>query len=248
MVDFSIVLPCHGSHTDLAASARAVAAYFDSALPGRSREILIIPNPAGDPSVEAARRAEGPGVRVLVHEAPAGKGAALRTGVLAAQGSVIFLIDADLPYDLSFCAQALPHLEAGAVLVHGNRRDPRSWFDLPTSVLRLAYRRHRLGLAFNAIVRLVFGIKTRDTQAGIKAMPREFAREAFAGLRCPGFYYDLELFIRARGRQTVALPVRLILDSEKSTVRVLRESWQALYWLTRLAITQRSIARGGGPR
>jgi SAM-dependent methyltransferase len=79
-------------------------------------------------------------------------------------------------------------------------------------------------------------LQTSDTQAGIKAMSRALADEAFARQRCPGFFFDLEFFLTAQrqGHATLGLPVTLRLNSEKTTVRVLRESVLALYWMLRI--------------
>jgi hypothetical protein len=146
------------------------------------------------------------------------------------------MTDADLPYELEFFTRATRELSSGIDFVTGNRRLGSSEFSLPVELLPVAYNRHRLGLAFNAVVRLLFGVRTTDTQAGIKAMSRRFAEAAFSDQVCPGFFFDLEFFLTAQGRgfQHRELPVVLRLESEKSTVRIVRESLQAAYWLSRI--------------
>lgn len=210
-----------------------------------SFEILLIPNPKpgdeSDPTIEIARRLEETfdRVRSIPHVSPPGtpgKGAALKTGFLASKGEWVFFTDADLPYDLEFFDGAAKKLEEGYDLVSGNRRLSTSHFHVPVKFLPLAYGRHRLGLWFNFWVRCIFPIATTDTQAGIKAMSRRLASKAFTNQACPGFFFDLEIFLAARGNDRAAteLPVTLYLNSEKSTVRILRESGLAAYWLTRI--------------
>ncbi|MEK6580404.1 MAG: methyltransferase domain-containing protein, partial [Bdellovibrionota bacterium] len=140
--------------------------------------------------------------------------------------------------DLAFFDEAIRMLRNGFDLVTGNRRSLDSLFDVPVAYLPLAYRRHRLGIRFNWISRLLLGFKTRDTQAGIKAMSRQLAHAAFSNQTCPGFFFDLELFLTASrsGFKTMDLPVLLYLNTEKSTVRVLRESLLAAFWLSRITI------------
>jgi hypothetical protein len=89
-------------------------------------------------------------------------------------------------------------------------------------------------------VRAFFPVNTTDTQAGIKAMSRELAREAFSRLECPGFFFDLEIFLTARAKKMrqIDLPVLLFLNTEKSTVRIIRESFLAAYWLSRIYLRQ----------
>lgn len=208
-------------------------------------EIILVPNPPpGSPSDDSLLLSEQltsrfKNVRVAPHLVPPerpGKGAALRTGFAAARGSRILFTDADLPYDLRFFDDAFRKLDQGFDLVTANRRVPDSRFDIPTALLPVAYGRHRLGLIFNRVVRLLLPLDTTDTQAGIKAMSRRLAEEAFKRQRCPGFFFDLELFLTCRGKgwAQAEVPITLYLNTEKSTVRVLRESVLAIYWLYRI--------------
>ena len=209
---------------------------------GDSYEILLIPNPSptdeGDdsPAVAAALAERLERVKVCEHKGAPGKGAALRSGFAQSKGEWLFFTDADLPYDLDFFDRASRELENGVEFVTGNRRMPVSVFDIPVRLLPLAYRRHRLGVLFNRFVRLLMPVFTTDTQAGAKAMSRRMAEAAFAAQTCPGFFFDLEFFLIAhrRGFKQKELPVTLYLNSEKSTVRVMRESALAAYWLLRI--------------
>jgi hypothetical protein len=102
--------------------------------------------------------------------------------------------------------------------------------------MQSAYLRHCLSLGFNSIARCFLKIKTNDTQAGIKAMSRRFAQAAFSRQACPGFLYDLELFIccRENSYTHAEIPVVLFLNSEKSTVQLLRDGLLALFWIFRI--------------
>lgn len=239
-IEVSLVIPAKNSFETLQNTVSQAHRYLSDRF-GQGFEIILVPNPVsgmGDPAVEVAQSiaANHPGVRVVPHQSPPGKGAAVRTGVLASHGKWIFLTDADLPYDLDFFDRALPLLKEGIDLVTGNRRLPESHFQIPVSLLPVAYGRHRLGLAYNRLVRTLLPIRTTDTQAGIKALSRSLAFHAFTQMACPGFLYDLEIFLSALGqglRQT-ELPVTLYLRSEKSTVRILRECLLVGCWLSRI--------------
>lgn len=209
---------------------------------GSSYEIIVIPNrsPSDEhddsPAVAASLAERFERVRVCEHRGAPGKGAALRTGFQASRGDWLFFTDADLPYDLEFFDRASGELKNGVEFVTGNRRMPVSEFDIPVRLLPIAYRRHRLGVLFNRFVRLFMPITSTDTQAGAKAMSRRMAEAAFGAQTCPGFFFDLEFFLIAhrRGFAQKELPVTLYLNSEKSTVRVIRESALAVYWLLRI--------------
>jgi glycosyltransferase involved in cell wall biosynthesis len=245
----SLLIPARNCAHSLEATVREATRYLETLHP-QDWEIILIPNPKpGDTRDQTPRIAEELArsgsvnnpqgkVRVIHHLAPPGKGAALRTGFSISRGRVIGFTDADLPYDLEFFGRATARIRAGVDLVTGNRRLPDSQFDVPVGLLKLAYGRHRLGLLFNRAVRLLFPLGTTDTQAGIKALSRRLATRAFGRQICPGFFFDLELFLTARGLgwRWEELPVTLYLNSEKSTVRLAREAVLAVFWLLRLSL------------
>ncbi len=241
----SLIIPAKNSHHTLSKTVQEANEFLKTRYID-SFEIILVPNPApNEPQDESTRVAyelekKYPHVRVCPHEFPRGKGAALRTGFQSARGQWIFFTDADLPYDLGFFDNAARKLQQGYHLVHGNRRLENSQFSIPVRLLKIAYSRHRLGLGFNRCVRAWLPISTTDTQAGIKALSRTLALEFFSRQACPGFLFDLEIFLTAHGLglPTTELPVTLYLNSEKSTVRILRECLLVANWLTRIKLRQ----------
>lgn len=208
-------------------------------------EIILVPNGRCDKTYEIshALATKFPlELKVVPHYEPRGKGAALRTGFSHCRGRWIFLMDADLPYGLAFFPEALMHLKNGSDLVSANRRHPDSRFTLPASLMQSAYLRHCLSLMFNSIIRFFLKINTNDTQAGLKAMSRRFADAAFSRQACPGFLYDLELFIccRENNFKHTEIPVVLFLNSEKSSVQLLRDGLLALFWTFRIFLKMKA--------
>ncbi len=251
----TLIIPARAAANFLSTTVEKAAYHLRAYFPGNF-EILLIPNgkvaapdalrdATIDPEfaatiAEALRLAEKfPEARVILPETNAqGKGASLRLGMAQARGRAIYYTDADLPYDLHFINRTLPQLEGGADLVTANRRAPQSYFDLPLDLLRVAYRRHRLGRLFNSVARLLFGLRTADTQAGFKGLSPRLAQLFLLKTRCAGFFFDLELFLLCRGHRFRAeeFPVSLRLESEKSTIQVFRQMIEAIKSLTRLKL------------
>ncbi len=78
-------------------------------------------------------------------------------------------------------------------------------------------------------------------------MSRPFAAAALPRLICPGFLFDVELFLSAKehGLRHAELPVTFALRSEKTTVKIFQDIPVARYWLGRIAA--RRLARGYAP-
>lgn len=110
-------------------------------------------------------------VTLLVHDVNRGKGAAMKTAFRhilerAEKPLGVVTVDGDgqhRPKDVVSCAQAMVEGESGIVLGCRN-------FDLPQ-----VPSRSRKGNKITSVVfRLLFGMKLRDTQTGLRAIPVEF--------------------------------------------------------------------------
>jgi dolichyl-phosphate beta-glucosyltransferase len=181
----------------------------------------------------ARQAAEGDSV-VQVRENPVhrGKGFAVRTGMLAASGDIIFFMDADLSVPLRYVAPFIAHLEAHpqTAAVIGSRRHPESVVSK-----RQHFLRERAGRAFNHVVRALGLSPSKDTQCGFKAFRRAAAREIFSRAKIDGFAFDTEVLLLARklGLRVDELPVEWIND-EETKFRPLRDGWRSAWDLWRV--------------
>lgn len=117
----SVVIPCYNEEGSLPEIVGAVLSAFDGKMPV---EILIVDDCSSDGSYAAAMHlAEAnPSVKVFRHEANQGKGAALRTGFMAATGDFVGIQDADLEYNpCDYLGMLTPLLEGRADVVFGSR-------------------------------------------------------------------------------------------------------------------------------
>ena len=170
-------------------------------------------------------------MRVLRHGRNRGKGAAIRTGVLASRGARVLLADADASTPI----EELEKLEARlaeAPLVFGSRATPGS------EVRRHQPRyRELMGKSFNLIVRLLGVRGLRDTQCGFKLLDGEVARELCADLTIEGFAYDVELVLLARRRGHRIVEVGVVFEhSPESRVHPIRSSLEMLRDVVRVRL------------
>jgi dolichyl-phosphate beta-glucosyltransferase len=216
---FTIVLPCFNEESRVAASLATLERWF-----GSGPEILVVDDGSAD---ETARRAEefsATHSNVRVHRLPhAGKGKAIRTGFSLARGDLVLLTDADLAYDRDSIDRVLSALASVDVAV-GNRRHDRSRYSVPVNLFGFLYRRHLVGLAFNAFVRALLQLGLRDTQCGLKGFRRAALERMAGSLTADGFTIDIELLLvaRALGLTLAEVPVSVTYYSAKSSVKLIR--------------------------
>ncbi|MDR3607927.1 MAG: ChbG/HpnK family deacetylase [Oligoflexia bacterium] len=167
----------------------------------------------------------------------------LRQAFLRSRGERILILPAHQPCDPAFFIAALRAMEQSRsapdpiYLVRGNRRHAESRFRIPVRLLRLVYRRHRLGLIFNRIVRTFLPVATTDTHSGMLVLDRNLAEEAFILQSSKDFLFDLEISIVAKThhQREIDLPVALYLATEKTPSLMLWETLSILLGLPVLA-------------
>jgi dolichyl-phosphate beta-glucosyltransferase len=181
-------------------------------------------------------RAATPGFRprVLSYSPNRGKGHAVRTGLLAARGSVRVFADVDLAYRFDDIARVAEAVRTGAQVAVGSRDHPDSLVQVPARHLGYVYRRRMQSVAFRAIARTLLPVGTTDTQAGLKGMTAAVAERVLPNLTRDGFGFDCE-FLAACARYGVPLtevPVCVRYDDDatktclKTVARMLWDVWQ----------------------
>lgn len=173
---------------------RANLARLDAALrsQGINAEVILVSDGSTDGTSEIALDGAGDGLRVISYEQNQGKGFALRTGLARARGTFVAFIDSDGdldPGDLPRFLQLMRLYQAD--LVVGSKRHPLSSVAYP-------WPRRMMSWSYQMLVRVLFGIKVRDTQTGIKLIRRDLLADVLPRLVEKRFAFDLELLVAAR--------------------------------------------------
>ncbi len=116
----SVVVPVFNERNTLVEILRRMRAVE---LPdGIEREIIVVDDGSNDGTRDVLNQLGDSTVRVVMHEANLGKGAALRTGFAHATGDYVLVQDADLEYDPEDWPKLLnPVLRGRARVVYGSR-------------------------------------------------------------------------------------------------------------------------------
>ena len=200
-------------------------------------EVIIVDDGSRDGTEEEGRRLEQlhPELRYVRHETNRGYGEALRTGLRVATGDVVFWTDGDQQFDLRELDRMWPRLQDADVIAgyRIKRADPL----------------HRLFIAwtYNRVLRLMFGLRTRDVDCAFKLVKRAVADSVSP--RSGGAFFSAEFLLRARRAGYVVAEVgvnhypRTLGSAKGATPAVILRTFREMFALW---ASFRSARRGRG--
>jgi len=184
----SVVIPAYNEQHRIAATLEECIAYLRQQ--DYAAEIIVVDDGSRDATADIARSftRSWPALKVLQLARNQGKGAAVKTGCLAAAGEFVMFMDADHSTRIEEIEKFLPLCEQGYGMVAGVRT-----FQEGESRLRRI-----LGLGFLMFAHLlVFRKAVVDSQCGFKCFTRETARLIFSRCGTKGGTIDVEIFYLA---------------------------------------------------
>lgn len=195
-----------------------------------SAEVLVVENASQDqtPEIAAQYAQRYPAIRLL-EEDRAGKGLAVRRGMLEAAGQYRFICDADLSMPIEEVNKFIPPQLEGFDIAIASREIPGSQrYNEPSY-------RHFIGRVFNFLVRSLTIPGLQDTQCGFKCFRGEVAAELFPLQTIDGWTFDVEILFIAqrRGLRIVEVPINWYYIAG-SRVHLVRDSLNMLLDLFRI--------------
>ncbi len=223
---FSVVIPCFNEAGRIGATVRATLDYLHENSP--QSELIVVNDGSTDATASITREAFSNtkiATRLLENFPNRGKGAAVRSGLLAAQKPIALFFDADLSTPLGETPKLIEPIAHGEIdIAFGSRAIDRSLIGQ-----HQPWRREQAGRVFNLLVRLATGLPFWDTQCGFKGFRVDVCRPIFEAARLDGFAFDVELLYLAHraGLRIREIPVRWN-HSAGSKVRFFQDSLRML--------------------
>lgn len=226
----SIIIPAHNEEIRLPRALRQVFAYLEQQ--PYSAEVLVIENGSSDRTLEMAHEFASRHTNLMViHEEQAGKGNAVRRGVLDAHGEYRFICDADLSMPIAELKKFLPPALNDFDVAIASREAPGAVrYNEPTY-------RHWGGRAINLAIRFLILPGLNDTQCGFKCFRADAAEKIFRQQTLMGWSFDIELLYLARrkGMRIKEIPVQWYFDAD-SKVRAVRDALRMISDIFRIHI------------
>ena len=194
-ITYSIVIPAYNEGTRLGATLEKVLGYVREQGWNAEVEVIVVNDGSRDNTADLVRgfTAKDPALRLVENPGNRGKGYAVRNGMLNARGEIAVFSDADLSSPIEEMPKLLAALAAGADIAIGSR-----WLRAELQTQRQSLIRQLFGRIFNALNRIILGLRFKDTQCGFKAFTRRAAQTILPLQRIERWGFDPEILFLAR--------------------------------------------------
>lgn len=218
----SVCIPMYNESAVITDTAKRLTDCLDAHF-GDDYEVIFADDGSTDGSADRVRALGLPRVRVVGYPDNRGKGCAVRTAMLAANGEITLFTDADLAYGTDVIARAVEFFSGhpDRDVIVGSRNLEKDGYVGYTFWRRVASK------AYIRVLCVVGGLKLTDSQCGFKAFRKDAAQAIFSRCRVNGFSFDFEVILWAQtlGMKIAEMPVRVLVH-RNSKVRLGRDAFR----------------------
>jgi dolichol-phosphate mannosyltransferase len=203
-VDFSILIPAYNEEANIVATIEETFKVLEAFNP--SYEIIVIDDGSRDKTLEKVLSFINSGnnkVKILGYSPNKGKGYALKYGTGFSNGNHILFLDADLDLHPSQLIEMYKIMqENNADVVIGSKMHKDSMTNYP-------FFRKILSSSYYLIIKILFRLKVKDTQTGIKLFRKDVLKKCIQQVLVKRYAFDLELLviINRKGYRIFEAPV-----------------------------------------
>lgn len=169
-------------------------------------EIIVVVDGYSDKTYAKLKKASMLGVKVATYMRHLGKGHAVRYGMRLSSGDYVAFIDAGMEIDPNGISMLLEHMEwYDADIILASKRHPASIVEYP-------WQRRVLSLIHQVLAWVLFHLKVRDTQAGLKIYRKKVLQKILPRLLEKRYAFDLEMLAVANHfgfKRIYEAPIRL---------------------------------------
>jgi glycosyltransferase involved in cell wall biosynthesis len=186
-------------------------------------EILTVIDGEVDQSLKKIKNANIDHVLCLSYPINQGKGYAIRFGMKKAKGDYVMFMDAGNEIDPNGISMLLEHMEwYDADIIVGSKRHL-------ASQVQYTFLRKCLSQGYYFFIKLLFGLKIHDTQAGIKVFRKNVLQKILPRLVEKKFAGDLEMLVVAESlgfKRIFEAPIKLNYKlSDITSAATIKQIW-----------------------
>jgi len=225
----SLVIPVYNEEKIIRDTVQIIKNFMDNNF--NNYEIIFVNDGSKDNTLKIISELADDKIKIITYEKNKGKGGAVKTGMLAAEGDLIFFTDCDLAYGLDVVKQGYEILEENkeADIIIGSRRKHKDGYASYTLLRKI------MSVVFYYVLKIYVGIKQSDSQSGIKGFRKEAAKKIFNLCEADRWVFDVEILLIADklGYKIEEMPVTII-NHRESKVNPVKDSIRALKEVARI--------------
>ena len=150
-------------------------------------EIIVVDDGSTDETFKRVKSIEKERLKATRYLRNMGKGYAVKHGMKMSKGDLVAFIDSGMDINANGISMIIEHMKwYDADIVVGSKRHPASKVLYPP--IRKLY-----SFGVQMLVKLLFRIKIRDTQTGLKVFKRKVLEDVLPRLTVKKFAFDIEL-------------------------------------------------------
>jgi glycosyltransferase involved in cell wall biosynthesis len=188
----SVIIPAHNEESRLPDTLEQVFRFLEEQ--SFTSEVIVVENGSTDKTFDVAQNFAQAHKNTRVLQSARGKGAAVKRGMLEAQGEYLFMCDADLSMPVKEISKFIPPALSDFNIAIASREAQGSMrYNEPRY-------RHIGGRGINYIIQALILPGLNDTQCGFKCFSANIAKDIFKLQTLEGWSFDIELLYIARRR------------------------------------------------
>lgn len=181
----SVIVPCYKQEKTIIKDINNIAKALSQTR--WDYEIIVVDDGSPDKTYHKAQQISAEKIKVVGYETNKGKGYAVKYGMARAKGDIIAFIDSGMdinPNSISLLIEHMIWYDSDVIV--GSKRHSVS--KVTFNLVRRIY-----SFGYYTLVRLLFGLKVRDTQTGVKVFKRKVLEKVLPRMLVKRFAFDIEL-------------------------------------------------------
>ena len=232
-VFISIIVPAYNEEKSLGLTIEKIVHYLNKQ--NYTWELIIVDDGSTDNTVNIAKDKKSKTHKSniqIIELSHAGKGWAIKNGMLRSNGSLKFMCDADLSMPIENLQNFIINFDSKSEIIIGSRELKSSQRHGESIFRKLRSK------IFNSIVRILLPIPFKDTQCGFKCFKKDTAEKLFNLQQIKGFSFDVEILYLANkfGIKTTEMPIAWE-HKNQSQINSIRDSLKMLLDVLKIRIT-----------
>jgi glycosyltransferase involved in cell wall biosynthesis len=195
-IEYSVIIPSYNESESISKVISEIRS-LNIGLLNIDLEIIVVDDGSDDKTSEIVSNLEG--IRLLRHEVRRGNGAAVKTGIIAAKGKFVIMIDADGQYQPKDIPQLISSSNDNSKMTVGARMRPQSYTKIQRDIPNII---------FNYISSWVSGQRIGDLTSGLRLIDARLAK-SIVHMLPEGFSYPTTatLIISGMGYPILYTPI-----------------------------------------